>query len=118
MTTAAPSASAAWPMVAATPSPKVSRSATADVALIELLKRRVHVESAAASGIVVLLSEPTKKKESKPFSLEPPIDVLLDEFTLEGAPKLQVPLVSLTQFLFADDGRQRAHVLSSGVRSI
>ena len=58
---------------------------TVDVALRELLARRVHVQVLDVNGVDVRLSEPTKKEESKPFSLTPPIDLLLDELTLKDA---------------------------------
>jgi translocation and assembly module TamB len=58
----------------------------ADVALRELIARRVHVQTLDVNGVDLRLSEPTKEKEeSKPFSLEPPIDLLLDRFTLKDA---------------------------------
>ncbi len=60
--------------------------ATVDAALMELLSRRVHVLLANINGVGVRLSEPRKKdEEKKPFSLEPPIDLLLDSFTLKDA---------------------------------
>ncbi|MEJ1960466.1 MAG: translocation/assembly module TamB domain-containing protein [Gammaproteobacteria bacterium] len=59
---------------------------TVDVALPELLSSRAHVRLLDVNGVDVRLSEPTKKDdESKPFSLKPPIDVLLDKFTLKDA---------------------------------
>jgi translocation and assembly module TamB len=57
-----------------------------DVALMELLSRRAHVQTLDVNGVDVRLSEPKKKdEEKKPFSLEPPLDVLLDRFTLRDA---------------------------------
>lgn len=57
-----------------------------DVALRELLARRVHVQTLDVNGADVRLSEPKKKDEEQtPFSLEPPIDLLLDKFTLKNA---------------------------------
>lgn len=59
---------------------------TVDVALRELTARRVHVQVLDVNGVDVRLSEPTKKEEEKkPFSLQPPIDLLLDKFTLKDA---------------------------------
>ena len=57
-----------------------------DVALSELFARRVHVLFLDVNGVDVRLSEP-KKKEEEPseFSLEPPIDLVLDKLTLRGA---------------------------------
>lgn len=60
--------------------------ASVDVALRELLSRRVHVLFLDVRGVDVRLSEPTKEKEeSKPFSLKPPIDMVLDRFMLRDA---------------------------------
>src|SRR5688572_9605814 len=54
-----------------------------DVALLELLSRRVHVQTLTVNGVDVRLSQPTKEKEeSKPFTLDPPIDLLLDQLAL------------------------------------
>jgi translocation and assembly module TamB len=59
---------------------------SADVALRELIAPRVHVQTLDVNGVDVRLSEPTKEEEEpKPFSLEPPIDLLLDRFTLKDA---------------------------------
>lgn len=59
---------------------------TVDVALKELLSKRVHVQVLDVNGVDVRLSEPTKKdEEKKPFSLQPPIELLLDKFTLKDA---------------------------------
>ena len=59
---------------------------TVDVALRELLSKRVHVQVLDVNGVDVRLSEPTKKdEEEKPFSLQAPIDLLLDKFTLKDA---------------------------------
>ncbi len=59
---------------------------TLDVALRELAARRVHVQTLDVNGVDLRLSEPTKKDEDqKPFSLQPPIDVLLDKLTLKDA---------------------------------
>ena len=57
-----------------------------DVALEELFSRRVHVQTLDVNGVDVRLSEPKPKEEDKePFSLQPPIDLLLDRFTLRDA---------------------------------
>jgi len=59
---------------------------TVDVALRELMEKRVHVQVLDVNGVDVRLSEPTKPdEEKKPFSLQPPIDLLLDRFTLKDA---------------------------------
>jgi translocation and assembly module TamB len=59
---------------------------TVDVALKELLAKRVHVQVLDVNGVDVRLSEPTKKdEEKKPFSLQPPLDFVLDKFTLKDA---------------------------------
>ena len=42
-------------------------------------------------------------------------DALVDEFMLEGSPKLQVLLIDRAQFFFADDRGQRAHILHMGI---
>jgi len=55
-----------------------------DVALRELLALRVHIKTASARGVMLLLGE-SKKPDEKPFSLQPPIDILLDRFRLDGA---------------------------------
>ncbi|MGH8174792.1 MAG: translocation/assembly module TamB domain-containing protein [Steroidobacter sp.] len=58
------------------------QSIAVDVALMDLLRGVVHVEHAKASGIDLLLHEPaqprTAPEESAPFTLEPPIDVVID----------------------------------------
>jgi translocation and assembly module TamB len=59
---------------------------TVDVALRELAAKRVHVQVLDVAGVDVRLSEPTKKdEEKKPFSLQPPLDLLLDKLTLKDA---------------------------------
>jgi translocation and assembly module TamB len=57
-----------------------------DLALRELFARRVHVLFLNVNDVDVRLSEP-KKKEEEPseFSLEPPIDLVLDKLALRGA---------------------------------
>jgi translocation and assembly module TamB len=56
-----------------------------DVALRELLSRRVHVLQLAVNGVDVRLGESKKEEEPSKFSLTPPVDILLDRFTLQGA---------------------------------
>jgi translocation and assembly module TamB len=64
---------------------RVARVST-DLALMELFSRRVHVLTLNVNGVDVRLSEPLKKEEEpSQFSLEPPIDVLLDSFVLRDA---------------------------------
>ena len=59
---------------------------TVDVALRELMAKRGHVQVLDVNGVDVRLSEPTKQDEvKKPFSLQPPIDLLLDQLTLKEA---------------------------------
>jgi translocation and assembly module TamB len=58
-----------------------------DVALLELFGMTAHITRAQVQGIAVALSEPTEPplKEDKPFTLEAPIDVVVDRFALERA---------------------------------
>ncbi len=66
-------------MCASPAPPSTSRSC-------ELLSRRVHVQLVNVNGVDVRLSEPRKKEEEKkPFSLTPPIDLLLDSLALKDA---------------------------------
>ncbi len=59
---------------------------TVDVALKELMSKRVHVQVLDVNGVDVRLSEPTKEEEEKkPFSLQPPLDLVLDKLTLKDA---------------------------------
>lgn len=62
-------------------------NASIDLAFKELLSWRAHVRDAKVAGVSVVLSEPTKppEKDDKPFSLEPPIDLVIDRFSLQGA---------------------------------
>ena len=62
-------------------------SASVHLAFRELLAWRAHVLDASVAGVSVLLSEPTKPpdEDSKPFTLKPPIDLVVDRFTLQGA---------------------------------
>lgn len=63
------------------------RLASVDVVLPELIAWRVHVRQANVEGFHLVLSEPTEPRpdDNKPFSLEPPIDVIVDQFTLRKA---------------------------------
>ena len=56
-----------------------------DVAMRELLSRRVHVLTLDVAGVAVQIGEPKKDEEPSTFSLEPPIDLILDRFTLKDA---------------------------------
>lgn len=60
-------------------------SLTLDARLTELLARRAHVLLFQTRGARITLTEPLKKQEveNKPFSLAPPIDLLLDAATLD-----------------------------------
>src|SRR5918994_1298732 len=60
------------------------KHASVNVDFTEFLRGRLHIEAVTAWGIGVSLSEPTEKKEPKAFSLQPPIDILLDHFTFGG----------------------------------
>lgn len=62
-----------------------AETATVDVALRDLWGMTVHVVSADLRGIDVVLSEPTEPPEDKPFTLEAPIDIVVDRFTLRDA---------------------------------
>ena len=58
-----------------------------DVALRDLFSMTVHVVNADIRGLDVKLAEPTappqaEPKDDKPFTLEAPIDVIVDEFAL------------------------------------
>lgn len=60
------------------------RQLTLDVVLNDLWRQLVHVENLDVSGIDVLTHEPTEppppEEPSKPFSLQPPIDIAVDSF--------------------------------------
>ena len=57
-----------------------------DVALAELFSKRVHVQLLDVNGVDVRLFEhPPKPEEPSTFSLTPPLDVILDRFTLKDA---------------------------------
>ncbi|MBX5460004.1 MAG: translocation/assembly module TamB domain-containing protein [Steroidobacteraceae bacterium] len=62
-------------------------SATVDIALLELRRRRVHVKAFDATGVDVRLSQREREeKEQEPQrerSLAPPIDIVLDEFAMK-----------------------------------
>lgn len=57
-----------------------------DLRFAALWRRVVHVETAALDGVRVTQSTPTAPREpdpaAEPFSLEPPIDIVVDEFVL------------------------------------
>jgi len=63
--------------------------ATTDVELLALLRGLVHVRDARIGGVHVVLGEPRSptppEGASQPFSLEPPIDIVVDSFVLEDA---------------------------------
>jgi len=60
-----------------------------DVALRELFGMTVHVTTAELRNLDVTLGEPTERepepKDNQPFTLEAPIDVIVDRFTLRAA---------------------------------
>ncbi|MGH6611057.1 MAG: hypothetical protein ACRECQ_12455, partial [Burkholderiaceae bacterium] len=60
-----------------------------DMALAALFRTAVHVEDAELSGIQVALSEGSQPEpppeQQQPFSLQPPIDVLIDSLTVNDA---------------------------------
>ena len=76
-----------------------------DVVMADLLRRTAHVRTLTISGLNVALSEPTEPppEESKPLSLEPPIDMVLDSLDLERAriERDDVPLLEITRAQFA-----------------
>lgn len=63
------------------------KSASVHLVFRELLSWRAHVLDAKVAGVYVALSEPTKPPDenNEPFTLKPPIDIVIDRFTLEGA---------------------------------
>ena len=78
-----------------------------DIVMADLMRRTAHVGTLTISGLNVALSEPTKPKpppeESRPLSLEPPIDMVLDSLDLERA-RIQrddLPLLEITRAHFA-----------------
>lgn len=65
-----------------------AETATLDIALRDLFGMTVHVVSAELRGVDVSLSEPTEPPppdEDKPFTLEAPIDIVVDRFELHDA---------------------------------
>jgi len=62
-------------------------SVSADVALRELISWRAHVLDARVAGVIVKLSKPTKppEEDKPPFTLKPPIDIVVDRFVLQRA---------------------------------
>ena len=80
---------------------------TIDVVIADLLRRTAHVKDLAIDGSSVSLSEPTQPtppaKASKAFSLEPPIDMVLDSLRIERAriERDDAPVLQLTRALFA-----------------
>ena len=76
-----------------------------DVVLTDLLRRTAHVRALTISGLNVALSEPTEPppEESKPLSLKPPIDMVLDSLDLERAriERDDVSLLEITRAQFA-----------------
>src|SRR5207237_830162 len=59
---------------------------TVKVVLPALLSRQVRVSSIEVEGALVALPERSKpSKPQRPFSLTPPIDIVLDRFELRGA---------------------------------
>jgi translocation and assembly module TamB len=76
-----------------------------DIALRELFGMTAHITNAQMQGIAVVLSEPTEPppKEDKPFTLESPIDVVVDRFALERASVVSAgqPLVQIDAAAFA-----------------
>lgn len=61
--------------------------ATVDVALLKLPRWRVHVNDALISGVQIQLGEQKEQPEedARPFSLDPPIDIVVDRFVLKDA---------------------------------
>ena len=56
------------------------------LALRDLLRARVHVERLAARGIAVQLTEPTEPPPPpQPFTLQPPLDIQLDDIQVRAA---------------------------------
>ena len=57
-----------------------------DVAMRELLGKRAHIQFVAVNGVDVrLFAHPPKPEEPSHFSLTPPLDILLDRLTVNGA---------------------------------
>src|SRR5262245_11506550 len=77
-----------------------------DVVMADLLRRTAHVRTLTVSGLNVALGEQTEPKppeESRPFSLEPPIDMVLDSLDVERAriERDAAPLLEITRAQFA-----------------
>jgi translocation and assembly module TamB len=77
-----------------------------DLAVLDLFGMTVHVVNAELEGIDLQLSEPTEPappKEDKPFTLDAPIDVIVDRFTLAEArvARDQQTLVAIDSATFA-----------------
>jgi translocation and assembly module TamB len=76
-----------------------------DVALRDLLSMTAHVVRLEVEGVDVLLREPQAQppppEEKKPFTLDPPIDILVDALRLEdltiGRDAAPTPLLSVTR---------------------
>lgn len=64
-----------------------AQNISVEVELPALLRRRLHVATAQTSGVRVNLSEaaPHSSAPSKPLSIDPPIDIEIDEFLLSDA---------------------------------
>lgn len=78
-------------------------SVSLDLAFSELLSWRAHIRAAEIAGVAVVLSEPTKPPDEnkEPFSLEPPIDIVIDRLSLQRAKvsKANATLFEATQAL-------------------
>lgn len=78
-----------------------------DLALRELMRMTVRVRDADVSSVRVLLSESTQTTEpapaSEPFTLEPPIDVIVDRFAARDVVvrNAEAPLLEITRAAFA-----------------
>ncbi len=55
-----------------------------DLGLLALLRQTVVIESGNATGVRLTLSEPRVEQDDKPLSLDPPINVAINSFTLQG----------------------------------
>jgi translocation and assembly module TamB len=84
-----------------------------DLVLSALWRKRVHVERLNVSGVDLLMQEPTQpppKEPSKPFTLKPPIDLVVDSFLARDV-KLRNPeatIVEVTRATFAGRWTQEA----------
>jgi translocation and assembly module TamB len=76
-----------------------------DVVLMKLFAMTVHVSTAELRGIDVKLSEPTEPppEDDKPFTLEAPIDLIVDRFVLRDAKvsRDEQPLIAVNSAAFA-----------------